>query len=86
MQGAPGNGRLIALTMAADTSALGRLTVLLKMACGETAPLGPAADRARAQALKFARSESIRNELSSDPEQVDAIRDLLQHAALAVAA
>ena len=80
------DSRLIALTMTADASALGRLTVLLKMACGETAPLGPAADRARAQALKFARSESIRNELASDPEQVDAIRDLLQHAALAVAA
>jgi hypothetical protein len=77
---------MIALTMAAGAPALSRLTVLLKMACGETAPLGPAADRARAEALKFARSESIRAELASDPEQVDVIRDLLQHAAMAVAA
>jgi hypothetical protein len=80
------DSRLIALTLAAEAPALSRLTALLKMACGETAPLGPAADRARAEALKFARSESIRAELASDPEQVDTIRDLLQHAAMAVAA
>ncbi len=80
------DSRMIALTLAADAPALGRLTALLKMACGETAPLGPAADRARAEALKLARSESIRAELVSDPEQVDTIRDLLQHAATAVAA
>jgi hypothetical protein len=66
--------------------ALSRLTVLLKMACGETAPLGPAADRARAEALKLARSEGARAELSCAPDQVDTIRDLLQHAATAVAA
>jgi hypothetical protein len=80
------DSRMIALTLAADAPALSRLTVLLKMACGETAPLGPAADRARVEALKFARSESIRSALASAPEQVDAIRDLLQHASTAVAA
>ena len=53
------------------------------MACGETAPLGPAADRARTEALKLARHDATRAELVSAPEQVDAIRDLLQHAALA---
>ena len=80
------DSRMVALTMAAEAPALSRLTILLKMACGETAPLGAAADRARAEALKFARSDSIRAELASDPEQVDTIRDLLQHASTAVAA
>jgi hypothetical protein len=77
------DARLIAQTLAADAPALSRLTALLKMACGETAPLGPVADRARTEALKLARHESTRSELSSAPDQVDAIRDLLQHAALA---
>jgi hypothetical protein len=80
------DSRLIATTLAGGAPALTRLTVLLKMACGETAPLGPAADRARAEALKLARSDSTRAELVSAPDQVDAIRDLLQHATTAMAA
>ncbi len=77
------DSRLIAHTMSGAGSAVGKLTVLLKMACGETAPLGPAADRARTEALKLARHDTTRAELVSAPDQVDAIRDLLQHAALA---
>jgi hypothetical protein len=57
--------------------------VLLKLACGETAPLGPAADKARNEALKLARHEATRVELSEAPDRVDAIRDLLKHASLA---
>ena len=77
------DSRLIAQTLSADAPAVHRLTQLLKMACGETAPLGPAADRARTEALKLARHDATRAELVNAPEQVDAIRDLLQHAALA---
>jgi hypothetical protein len=77
------DARLIGQTVASGAPALHRLTSLLKMACGETAPLGPVADRARIEALKLARHDSTRAELSSSPDQVDAIRDLLQHAALA---
>ena len=77
------DSRLIAQTLGSDAPAVHRLTQLLKMACGETAPLGPAADRARTEALKLARHDATRAELVSAPEQVDAIRDLLQHAALA---
>ncbi len=77
------DSRLIAQTLGADAPAVHRLTQLLKMACGETAPFGPAADRARIEALKLARHDATRAELVSAPEQVDAIRDLLQHAALA---
>lgn len=77
------DAKLIASTLRAPHAALNRLTVLLKLACGETAPLGPAADRARAEALKLARAEDTRAELTSAPDRVDAIRDLLKHAALA---
>jgi hypothetical protein len=77
------DGRLVSAMTRAEAPALSRLTVLLKIACGETAPLGPAADRARAEALKLARNEATRAELSDAPERLDAIRDLLKHASLA---
>jgi len=77
------DARLVASTLKAQAPALNRLTVLLKLACGETGPLGPVADRARAEALKLARNDETRAELSGAPDRVDAIRDLLKHASLA---
>lgn len=77
------DSKFIASTVRGHGPALQRLTTLLKLACGETCPLGPAADRARAEALKLARTPDTRNELAAMPEQVDAIRDLLKHATLA---
>jgi hypothetical protein len=77
------DARLIAMTLKATVPALSRLTALLKLASGEAGPLGPVADRARAEALKLARQDDTRAELSTAPDQVDTIRDLLKHAALA---
>lgn len=77
------DARFVASTLKAQAPALNRLTALLKLACGEAGPLGPAADRARAEALKLARHDDTRAELSGAPDRVDAIRDLLKHAALA---
>lgn len=77
------DNRLVVMMANAEAPALQRLTVLLKLACGETAPLGPAADRARAAALKLARNDETRAELTEAPERVDAIRDLIKHASLA---
>lgn len=73
------------------TAALGRakapplhkLTVLLRLAAGETAPLGPAAERARVEALKLVRLPETRTALGKSPDQVDAVRTLLQQAGLA---
>jgi hypothetical protein len=77
------DARLVIQTMHAEAPALSRLTVLLRLASGEACPLGPAADRARAEALKLARHDDTRAELTVAPDQVDAIRDLLKHASLA---
>ncbi|HEY3947881.1 hypothetical protein [Phenylobacterium sp.] len=77
------DARFVASTTKAPAPALQRLTTLLKLACGETCPLGPAADRARAEALKLARTPDTRAELAAAPTHVDAIRDLLRHASLA---
>ncbi len=74
---------VIAQTLRAHAPALTRLTLLLKLASGEQGPLGPVADKARTEALKLARHDSTRSELATAPDRVDAIRDLLQHAALA---
>jgi hypothetical protein len=77
------DAKLIATTVRANLPALSRLTALLKLACGEAGPLGPVADRARIEALKLARNDETRAELTGAPDRVDAIRDLLRHAALA---
>jgi hypothetical protein len=67
----------------ANASAVHRLTLLLKLASGESAPLGPAADRAKAEAMKLVRHADTRAELSGAPDQVEAVRDLIQQAGLA---
>ena len=77
------DARLTAQLAKANASAIHRLTLLLKLASGESAPLGPAADRAKAEAMKLVRHEDTRVELSGAPEQVEAVRDLIQQAGLA---
>lgn len=74
---------VVAQTLRAQAPALTRLTLLLRLASGEAAPLGPVADKARTEALRLARHDSTRAELANAPERVEAIRDLLQHASLA---
>jgi hypothetical protein len=77
------DARLCQQLARANASAVHRLTLLLKLASGESAPLGPAADRARAEAMKLVRHESTRQELSQAPDQVEQVRELIQQAGLA---
>ena len=74
------DARLVGQLARANAPAVHRLTLLLKLAGGESAPIGPAADRARAEAMKLARQEDTRAELARTPDQVDAVRDLIQQA------
>ena len=67
----------------ASAPAVQRLTMLLKLASGETAPMGPAAARARNEALKLAKNDDVRAELAGMPEQVSAVRQLIRQAGLA---
>ncbi len=53
------------------------------MAMGEAAPTGPAADRAKAEAVKLIRLPEFRAELTASPEAVAKVRDLMQSAGLA---
>jgi len=60
-----------------------RLTLLLGLAIGESAPLGPAADRAKAEVIKLMRAPETRAELAKTPESVERVRSLLKNAGLA---
>jgi len=77
------DGKLTFNVAKAQGPVLHRLTLLLRMAMGEAAPLGPAADRARAEALKLARLDETRAELGRNPERLVHFRQLLQAAAQA---
>ena len=67
----------------ANAPAVHRLTVLLKLATGESAPIGPASIRARNEALKLVKQDDTRAALAAAPEQVQQVRDLIQQAGLA---
>ena len=71
------DSRLVSLVTSAPAGLAQRLVLLLRLAIGETAPLGPAADRARVEALKMARLDETRTELAGQPERMAQVRDLL---------
>ena len=70
----------VKLTLAIVRSAAPRvqcLVMLLRMAAGETAPLGPAADRAKIEALKLLKAPEFRAALGAAPEQLAQVRTLM---------
>lgn len=58
-----------------------RATVLVHLAAGETAPLGPVADRAREEALRLLRQPQVRSELVARPDAESLLRTLAASAA-----
>ena len=71
------DARLVSAVQKASMSPVQRLNTLLKMAVGETAPLGPAAQRARDAAVSLSRSDEVRAELARSPDMIDSLRPLL---------
>lgn len=67
----------------ANAPLIHRLTLLLRLASGENAPLGPAAMRAKAEALKLVKMDEARAELAASPDQMQQVRDLIHQAGLA---
>ncbi|HEY2659941.1 MAG TPA: hypothetical protein VGI79_09480 [Caulobacteraceae bacterium] len=67
----------------ANVSALGRLNLLLRLASGEAAPIGPAADRARNEALKMARLPEVREAMAQYPDLLDRVRALTHSGGMA---
>lgn len=60
-----------------------KLMILLKLAAGEAGPVGPVAERAKAEAMRLFRLPEARTDLSQSPETVQALRPLMQAAGLA---
>ncbi len=77
------DARLAQALARAAAPVVNRLTLLLRLAAGETAPRGPAADRARVEAIRLMRAPEIRAEIARTPEVVDRVRALMQTAGLA---
>jgi len=75
--------QLITALVRADAPVVNRLTYLLKLASGQAAPLGPVADRAKAEALKLMRSPQAREALTQSPDGLERVRSLMQTAGLA---
>lgn len=74
---------LVAQITRAPAPAPQKLFALLKLAAGDAGPLGPAAERARAEAVRLLRTPEIRSALSAAPETVATLRGLMQAAGLA---
>lgn len=62
---------------------LQKLTLLLRLAVGESAPLGPAANRARTEALRLIKQDDTRAALAASPEHVEQVRELFLQAGVA---
>ena len=69
--------KIVTLIAKSGASPLQKLAALLKMATGETAPPGPAADRARTWALKLASDPELRNRLLGDSEVLGRLRHVV---------
>ena len=75
--------RIIMMVSRSPAPLLQKLSVLLRLAAGETAPLGPAADRAKAEAIKLFRAPESRAVLSAAPETLVPLKGLMKAAGLA---
>ena len=60
-----------------------KLTALLRLAAGETAPLGPASERAKAEAIKLFRAPETRAALTDAPDQIAPLKGLMKAAGMA---
>ena len=60
-----------------------RALVLLRMASGEAAPRGPAAERARVELFRLLRAPELHRDAGEHPESFRRLRDLLSVSALA---
>ena len=75
--------KIVAQLVRSPAPLLQRLSVLLRLAAGETAPLGPAADRAKAEAVRLFRAPESRAVLSAAPDTLAPLKGLMRAAGLA---
>ena len=71
------DSQLTASLLRSNLPAIQRLNLLMRMAAGETAPAGPAAQRARDAVLKLSKLPEVRADLSRNPETLQRLRPLM---------
>jgi len=71
------DAQLTATLLRSTLPSVQRLNLLLRMAMGETAPTGPAAQRAKDAALKLSKAPEVRAELVKNPETLQRLRPLM---------
>ena len=67
----------------ASVGPIQKLNALLRLAVGEAAPLGPAANRAKSEAVKLLRTPETRAALDAAPKEVAVLKGLMQSAGVA---
>jgi hypothetical protein len=72
------DARLVASLARAQAPLPQRLSALLRLAAGEAAPAGPAADRAKAQVLKLLREPEAADALAAAPDLQAQLRAVVQ--------
>lgn len=78
-----GEAKIVSMLARSPAPPPQKLSVLLRLAAGETAPLGPAADRAKAEAVKLFRAPEARAALAAAPETLAPLKGLMRAAGLA---
>ena len=82
--GIESKAHLISSVARAPGGAAHRLLLLLRLANGDSVPLGPVSTRARTEVLKLVRDPGVRAELAAaQPGEMDRVRHMLQTAGLA---
>jgi hypothetical protein len=66
-----------------DAALSPRLTLLLRLATGEVGPLGPVAERAKAEVIRLLRLPDVRTELAAQPHSLETMKSLMVEAGLA---
>ena len=69
--------KIVALVVKSGASPMQKLAALLKMATGESAPPGPAAERAKAAVLKLAAEPDLRTSISEDPDSFRRLKQVV---------
>lgn len=77
------DAKLTAYLARAEAPPIHRLTLLLRIAAGDAAPLGPVSERAKAEAMRLIRAPETRSALAAAPEILANIRTLAQTAGMA---
>lgn len=77
------DARLIITLAKAPAPPVQKLLLLLRLASGETCPSGPAADRARIEAVRLMRMDETRAELAAHPDTMAQVRTMIQQLGVA---